>query len=142
MPGCVLDGRYQLEEELGRGGTAAIWRARDLRLNQPVAVKVLTGDSRADPRMTARLRREADTLARLSHPNIVGVRGFGVDGDCSYLVMDLVDGRDLATQLTDGPLPVDRAVTIATQICDALAAAHAVGVVHRDIKPANVMLAA
>jgi len=81
-------------------------------------------------------------LARLSHQNVVGVRGFGVDDDCSYLVMDLVEGRDLATQLTEGPLPVDRAVEIAAQICDALAAAHAVGVVHRDVKPANVMLAA
>src|SRR5262245_20435927 len=103
MSGRVLDSRYRLDEELGRGGTATVWRAHDLRLDRPVAVKVLTGDGPADATTVGRLRREADTLARLSHPNIVGVRGLAIDSACSYLVMELVEGRDLASQVADGP---------------------------------------
>jgi len=140
LPDLLLDGRYRLEEELARGGTATVWRARDLRLDRPVAVKVLRTTGPDAPTMLERLRREARAVARLTHPNIVGVHDVAVDGACAYLVMELVEGRSLAAELTNGPLPVGRAVAIAAQISDVLAAAHAVGVIHRDVKPANIML--
>jgi serine/threonine protein kinase len=137
----LLDGRYRLEEELARGGTATVWRARDLRLDRPVAVKLLTAARSADPRMLARLHSEAQILAGLTHPNIVAVHDLSVDSGRAYLVMELIEGSTLAARLADGPLPIGQAAAIAAATCDALAAAHDVGVVHRDIKPANIMLA-
>jgi serine/threonine-protein kinase len=137
----LLDGRYRLEEEIARGGTATVWRARDLRLDRPVAVKLLTAARSADPRMLERLRGEARILAGLTHPNIVVVHDLSVDSGRAYLVMELIEGRTLAARLADGRLPVGQAAAIAAATCDALAAAHTVGAIHRDIKPANIMLA-
>jgi eukaryotic-like serine/threonine-protein kinase len=137
----LLDGRYRLEEELARGGTATVWRACDLRLERPVAVKLLTAVRSADPRMLARLRCEARILAGLTHPNIVVVHDLSLDSGRAYLVMELIEGSTLAARLADGPLPIGQAAAIAAATCDALAAAHAVGAIHRDIKPANIMLA-
>jgi serine/threonine-protein kinase len=136
----LLDGRYRLGEELTRGGTATVWRARDLRLDLPVAVKLLTPAHSSDPRMLERLRREARTLAELTHPNVVGVRDLVIDSGRAYLVMELIEGRSLAARLADGPLPVRQAAAIAAGTCDALAAMHAIGVVHRDVRPANIVL--
>jgi eukaryotic-like serine/threonine-protein kinase len=137
----IVGGRYRLVQVLGRGGTATVWRAWDVRLDRAVAVKVLDPGSRANPAALRRLRDEARTVARLAHPNIVTVRDFGVDRDLAFLVMDLVDGHSLANLLAGGRrLPVEQAVAIAGQICQALAAAHEAGVVHRDIKPANILI--
>ncbi|MEV4630459.1 protein kinase [Micromonospora sp. NPDC049523] len=140
MAGRVIADRYELQTMLGRGGMAVVWRGVDLRLGRSVAVKLLNPAGMADPSMLERFDREARTAARLGHPNIVAVHDVGSDGGEPYLVMELVDGPNLATLLGNGPLPLDRALEIAGQVCGALATAHAAGVVHRDIKPANILI--
>jgi eukaryotic-like serine/threonine-protein kinase len=136
----VLDGRYRLRSVLGRGGMATVWLCDDMRLGRPVAVKILDRVGPIDPSTLARFDREARTVARLAHPNIVTVHDVGVDGGVPYLVMELVDGTTVADMLAGGPLDVDQAVRITAQVCDALDAARAAGVVHRDVKPANIMI--
>ncbi|WP_157756967.1 protein kinase [Plantactinospora sp. KBS50] len=136
----ILDGRYRADELLGSGGMGTVWRGRDLRLDRPVAIKELTGPGLADPTAVQRFGREARTVARLTHPNIVAVYDVGTGDETPYLVMELVEGRSLASIVARGPLPIGTAVSIATQVCDGLAAAHAAGVVHRDIKPANLIV--
>ncbi|SCE74266.1 serine/threonine protein kinase [Micromonospora purpureochromogenes] len=136
----VLDGRYQSEELLGSGGMGEVWRGRDLRLDRPVAIKVLSAAGLEEPMAAERFDREARAAARLTHPHIVGVYDFGTEGDDSYLVMELVEGRTVSALIVDGPLPVEQAVSIAVQACDAIAAAHAAGVVHRDVKPGNLIV--
>lgn len=135
-----LADRYQLEQLVGGGGMGAVWRGRDLRLDRPVAIKMLTADALRDPTALERFDREARTVARLTHPNIVTVYDFGTDGAQSYLVMEFVDGWSVAALLTDGPLPISQAVAIAAQTCDGLTAAHAAGVIHRDVKPGNLIV--
>ena len=139
MDGQLISGRYQLDTVLGRGGMATVWRGVDERLGRRVAVKLLDRAT-ADSAMLQRFDREARTAGGLTHPNIVGVYDVGSDNGVPYLVMELIDGTSVAAVLAGGPLPIDQAVDIARQICDALAVAHAQGVVHRDIKPANILL--
>ncbi|GIF71928.1 serine/threonine-protein kinase [Asanoa siamensis] len=139
MSGRRLADRYELEEVLARGGMGVVWRGRDLRLDRAVAVKLVSGPAAADPTMVERFAREARAAALLNHPNIVGIHDFGTDGDDSYLVMELVEGRSLAAVLADGPLPVADAVEVTAQACAGLAAAHDAGIVHRDVKPANLI---
>jgi serine/threonine-protein kinase len=139
MDGQLISGRYQLSTVLGRGGMATVWRGVDERLGRRVAVKLLDRAT-ADSAMLQRFDREARTAGGLTHPNIVGVYDVGTDNGVPYLVMELIDGTSVAALLAGGPLPIDQAVDIARQMCDALAAAHAQGVVHRDIKPANILL--
>ncbi|MEU9739914.1 serine/threonine-protein kinase [Micromonospora chersina] len=136
----LLSGRYQSEELLGSGGMGEVWRGRDLRLDRPVAIKVLTAAGVREPMAAERFDREARTAARLTHPHIVGVYDFGTEDDHSYLVMELVEGRTVGDLVAAGPLPVDQALSIAVQTCDGIAAAHAAGVVHRDIKPGNLIV--
>lgn len=136
----VLDGRYQVDRLLGSGGMAEVWLARDLRLDRPVAIKELSGEGLRDSTARERFDREARSIARLSHPNIVSVYDFGSQDGHSYLVMELVEGPTLARLLADGPLPIADVLAAALQICDGLAAAHAAGIIHRDIKPANLIL--
>ncbi|WP_426509588.1 protein kinase domain-containing protein [Dactylosporangium sp. McL0621] len=140
MVGRLLNGRYELRSVIGRGGMAEVWLAVDGRLGRGVAVKMLHHDGGADPSLPERFEREAHTAARLSHPNIVAVYDVGVDDRTPYLVMELVQGHSLADELAAGPLDPQRAVRIAEQVCDALAAAHDAGVVHRDVKPANILI--
>ncbi|MEV0153400.1 protein kinase [Micromonospora sp. NPDC050686] len=136
----LLDGRYQAEELLGSGGMASVWRGRDLRLDRPVAVKVLAGAGLDEPMALERFDREARAVARLAHPNIVAVYDFGTaDGD-PYLVLELAEGQTVSALVMAGPMPIGRALAIAEQICDGLVAAHAAGVVHRDIKPGNLIV--
>jgi eukaryotic-like serine/threonine-protein kinase len=140
VDGQLISGRYRLRAVLGRGGMATVWRGVDERLGRSVAVKLLDKANTADPAMLQRFDREARTAGSLTHPNIVAVYDVGSDNGVPYLVMELIDGTSLATMLAGGPLPIDKAVDVARQICDALAVAHAQGVVHRDIKPANILI--
>ncbi|MCP2336332.1 serine/threonine-protein kinase [Actinomadura rupiterrae] len=140
--GRELGGRYLLEERIGRGGMGEVWRASDRRLDRPVAVKVLPAATEAGPDVVARFRREAQLAAVLQHPGITVVHDIDADDGLLYLVMELLDGEDMARLLARHPdgLPVERALAHAVQVCGALAAAHKRGIVHRDIKPANLFL--
>jgi eukaryotic-like serine/threonine-protein kinase len=140
VDGQLISGRYRLEAVLGRGGMATVWRGVDERLGRPIAVKLLDRADTADPAMLQRFDREARTAGGLTHPNIVAVYDVGSDNGVPYLVMELIDGTSVAALLAGGLLPVHQAVDVARQVCDALAVAHARGVVHRDIKPANILL--
>jgi serine/threonine-protein kinase len=140
-PGAVLDGRYRIIGLLGRGGMGEVYRADDLRLGQPVALKFLPEDLRHDPARLAQFHNEVRTARQVSHPNVCRVYDIGEADGLLYLSMEYVDGEDLATSLRRiGRFPEDKAAEIATQLCAGLAAAHQRGVVHRDLKPANVML--
>ena len=145
--GALLGGRYELDQVIGRGGMAEVWRARDLRLERDVAVKRLRVDLASDPTFQARFRREAQSAAGLNHPNIVAVYDTGEERDPSsevsvpYIVMELVEGVTLREVLRDGRKIVpDRAMEFTAGVLDALAYSHRAGIIHRDIKPANVML--
>jgi serine/threonine-protein kinase len=139
--GSVLGGRYRLIELLGQGGMATIYRARDHQLERDVAVKVLRPEYGRDPDFFARFRQEAQSAASLNHPNVVAVYDYGTDEAGPFIVMELVDGEDLATILKrSGPLPPRQAARIAAEIARAIAAAHDRGFVHRDIKPGNVLV--
>jgi serine/threonine-protein kinase len=141
MLGRVLGGRYRLTALLGRGGMGEVWAAHDERLGRDVAVKLLQGHvrSRGD---VERFLREARIAERLSHRNIVTIHDFGEDSAAPYLVMELLDGRDLAAVSHDGPQPVREVLKWGEQIAAGLAAAHAAGIPHHDLKPANVQLTA
>jgi eukaryotic-like serine/threonine-protein kinase len=137
----VLAGRYVLGEVLGTGGMATVWRATDEILGREVAVKVLSPQYAADPRVGARFEREARHAAQLSHPRLVTVFDCGIDGGTAFIVMELVPGRTLRQVLDDaGMLPPGQAVAIAAAVCEGLEVAHAAGLVHRDIKPENIVL--
>ena len=142
-PELVLNRRYQLVKVLGQGGMGQVWSARDLELERQVAIKVVAEGVPADaaPELIARLRREARTAGRLQHPGITAVHDIGSHDGAPYVVMELLDGRSLRELLDDSPqgLPVDQVVELAIKVADALAYAHAQGLVHRDIKPANLM---
>jgi eukaryotic-like serine/threonine-protein kinase len=140
--GRLVAGRYQIERLLGGGGMATVWSGRDLRLDRPVAIKKLSGEGLRQPKALERFDREARAVGRLSHPNVVAVYDFGIQGSEPYLVMELVQGPTVAMLLADGPLPVVDVLAVGSQVCDGLEAAHAAGIVHRDIKPANLILAA
>src|SRR2546421_7027160 len=138
----LLDGRYRLIERMGRGGMATVWRAHDERLSRTVAVKILDGRLPDDQAGRLHMRAEARALARLSHQHIADVYDFGTPENAApYLVMELVEGPSLASVLIERQaLPWRAALTVCAQVADALAAAHARGVVHRDVTAANVML--
>jgi eukaryotic-like serine/threonine-protein kinase len=143
-PGTRI-GPYEALEKLGEGGMGQVYRATDTRLGRQVALKLLPGAFAADSERLARFDREARTLASLNHPDIAHIYGIetiptAAGGHQSALVMELVEGKDLAEQIARGPIPVDEALVIARQIADALAAAHEQRVVHRDLKPANIKI--
>lgn len=131
-------GHYIVIGPLGAGGMGEVYRARDSRLERDVAIKVLPETFAADADRLARFTREARTLAALNHPNIAAIYGIEETGGVRGLVMELVDGEDLAERLERGAVPGDEAVAIARQIADALEAAHEQGIIHRDLKPANI----
>jgi serine/threonine-protein kinase len=138
----VLNDRFRFERLLGRGGMGSVYRARDLTQNREVAIKVIRADLIRDAAAHERLRREAQTLARLHHPSIVTIYEYGTLADRSpFLVMELVKGHDLRHELVrEGRLEPARVCRILSAICGAMAAAHGDGVLHCDLKPENVLL--
>src|SRR5438067_7437657 len=126
---------------MASGGLGTVWEARDETLQRPMAVKVVNEGLANDPRFAERFRREARSAAGLSHPNIAGVFDFGEDDGRPYIVMELIDGENLADRLARaGRLDPDQVTGVGSAVAVALAHAHASGIVHRDVKPANVML--
>jgi Tol biopolymer transport system component len=138
-PGTRL-GDYEIVAPLGAGGMGEVYRSRDPRLNRDVAIKVLSAEMSKDPVALARFEREAMSVARLSHPNILSIFEFVHDRDAAFVVTELVEGETLRARLAGGPLAARRAVAYALQIARGMAAAHTRGIVHRDLKPENVMI--
>jgi serine/threonine protein kinase len=133
----LLASRYELGDLIGHGGLADVYKAVDRTCGDEVAVKVLRSVEVSDGQ---RFEREARVLETLQHPSIVRLRDVGEDGDRSYLVLDLVEGPTLAGLLSDGALDCDHAVDLCAEVADALAHAHAKGIIHRDVKPGNILL--
>ncbi len=136
-PGTRL-GVYEVAAQIGQGGMGQVYRARDTRLNRDVALKVLPEAFAGDPDRLARFTREAQTLAALNHPNIAHIHGLEESSGLRALVMELVEGDDLSQCIARGAIPLAEALSIATQLAEALEAAHEQGIIHRDLKPANV----
>jgi predicted Ser/Thr protein kinase len=141
LPGTLLAGRYRIVAPLGRGGMGEVYRAEDVKLGQPVALKFLPAGLRGDPDRRRRLLDEVKLARRVAHPAVCRVWDVGeVDGH-DFLTMEYVDGEDLASLLRRvGRLPEDRAVQVARELCAGLAAVHEQGLIHRDLKPPNVMI--
>ncbi len=140
-PGTLLLDRYRIIALLGAGGMGEVYRATDLTLGQPVALKFLPESAAADERALVRFRNEVRIARQVSHPNVCRVYDIGVLDGLQFLSMEYVDGEDLGSLLRRiGRLPADKALEIARKLCAGLAAAHDKGVLHRDLKPANVML--
>ena len=135
-------GSYDIVSALGAGGMGEVYRATDTRLKRQVAIKILPPQLAADPDRLARFQREAEVLASLNHPHIASIYGLEHADGVNALVIELVEGEDLAERIARGPVPVDEALSIAKQIAEALEAAHEDGVIHRDLKPANIKLRA
>ena len=133
-------GRYEIQSELGRGGMAVVFQARDVRLDRDVAIKVLYPRSAQDADLRVRFEREAKAIAALSHPNIRAIFDVSRDDGKHFAVMELLEGETLRDRLGRGRLEWTQAVDIAMAVCDGLAAAHDKGIIHRDIKPGNLFL--
>jgi eukaryotic-like serine/threonine-protein kinase len=131
-------GVYEVTAPIGEGGMGQVYRATDTKLKRDVAIKVLPPAVAGDPDRLARFQREAEVLAALNHPNIAGIYGAEESAGITALVMELVEGEDLAERVARGAIPLDEALAIAQQIADALEAAHEQGIIHRDLKPANI----
>ncbi len=141
-PGVVLQDRYEIADEIGRGGFSIVYRARDRRIGADVAIKLLVPPPAAARLARERLRREVQAVRQLSHPNIVAVYDVVDDGPWSFVVMEYVPGPDLAVRVRQrGPLDADGAARLGRDITAALAAAHRRGILHRDVKPQNILLA-
>jgi serine/threonine protein kinase len=140
-PGHLLAGRYRIVAMLGKGGMGEVYRADDLSLEQPVALKFLPEAIAGNPDALARFRNEVRIARQVSHPNVCRMYDLGEADGCCFLSMEYVDGEDLGSLLRRiGRLPADKALEIARKLCAGLAAAHEKGVLHRDLKPANIML--
>ncbi|MGD2050415.1 MAG: tetratricopeptide repeat protein [Chloroflexota bacterium] len=138
MDGTTV-GRYQIIEEIGRGGMATVYRAFDPRFKRDVAIKLMTQDLLEDPTLRARFEREAQTIANLEHPAIVPVYDFGEEDGRPYLVMRLMTGGTLTDLLQQGPVGIEGTVQILRRVGSALERAHKNGIIHRDLKPSNIM---
>jgi tRNA A-37 threonylcarbamoyl transferase component Bud32 len=138
----IIAGRFRVECEIGRGGMGTVYRASHLGLERPVAIKILKQEFAAHPEIAERFMREARTMARLKHPRAAMIFDAGhlADGR-PFIVMEYVEGSTLAETLTrEGQFAPERAVKVASEICDVLSEAHALGIVHRDLKPSNIIL--
>jgi serine/threonine-protein kinase len=141
LPGTLVVGRYRIVGLLGRGGMGEVYRATDLMLAQPVALKFLPEDAAANERLLERFHSEVRIARQVSHPNVCRVYDIGEADGHPFISMEYIDGEDLASLLQRiGRLPPDKALEIARKLCAGLAAAHERGIIHRDLKPHNVML--
>lgn len=140
VPPVLAGSRFEIREELGRGGTSVVYAAFDKKLQREVAVKVLRDESRGDPEMAVRFRREAEMSAKLAHPNIVTIYDVGWEEGRMILVMELVRGRTLADALNDNDMLIRRGVEILELVSRAVHYAHGTGIIHRDLKPGNLLL--
>ena len=137
----ALAGRYSLERELGRGGMGVVYLAREVRLDRPVAIKLLPPSKTADPKLRERFLREARTAAKLSHPNIIPIHAVEEIGEFVFFAMAYVDGETLTERVRQrGPMPPSEAARVLRDVAWALAYAHGQGVIHRDVKPDNILL--
>jgi len=133
-------GPYVVQSLLGRGGMGEVYRARDVRLDRTVALKIIPAHLSSDPQRHQRFEREARAISALQHPNICTLYDVDLQGGNEYLVMEYLEGETLASRLQKGPLPLDLMLRYATEVSDALDSAHRRGIVHRDLKPANIFL--
>ena len=138
-PGTRI-GSYEIVSMVGAGGMGEVYKARDTRLKRDVAIKALPETFASDPERLARFQREAEVLASLNHPHIAHIHGLEEAGGVRALVMELVEGEDLARTIARGPIVLDQALPIAGEIAEALEAAHERGIIHRDLKPANIKI--
>lgn len=138
--GTTLDGRFEVKRLLGRGGMGAVYLASQPSVGREVALKVLHGQFLGDEVLVKRFEREIRLCAQLNHPNVVTVHDAGVSNGHLFMAMECLTGQSLAQLLEVGPVPMPRAVHLVAQVCEALSAAHARGIIHRDIKPSNVMV--
>jgi serine/threonine protein kinase len=133
-------GPYEILSPLGAGGMGEVYKAMDTRLDRTVAVKILPEILASDPQFRDRFEREAKAIAALTHPHICTLYDVGRQDAVEYLVMEYLEGETLESRLKKGALPLDQALTTASQIASALDKAHRAGIVHRDLKPGNIML--
>ncbi|MBZ5648022.1 MAG: protein kinase [Acidobacteriia bacterium] len=133
-------GPYEIVGALGAGGMGEVYRARDSKLDRPVAIKVLSAQFSSDQERLQRFEQEARAASALNHPNIVTIHDVGRQNGTSYLAMEFVDGKNLREMLDAGGLTMKKTLAIAAQVADGLAKAHAAGIVHRDLKPENIMI--
>jgi serine/threonine-protein kinase len=131
-------GPYTIVEVVGAGAMGEVYRARDARLHRDVAIKAIPREFDSDPDRLQRLQREAQTLGALNHPNIAGIHDILVEDRASYLILEFVEGVDLAARVHDAAIPDGEVCAIGLQVAEGLAAAHAKGIIHRDLKPANI----
>jgi serine/threonine protein kinase len=133
-------GEYRLVRELGRGGMGEVWLAEHMRLERRVALKILSGDHKANPELLERFKREAEAAMKISHPGVVRVFDFGESNGTFFFAMEVVDGRGLDAALADGPLKPPQAIKAMRELLEALQACHDAGLIHRDLKPANLII--
>lgn len=138
QPGVLL-GKYQIEEQLGRGAMSVVYKALQTGVSRHVAIKVMLGHLVSQPGFAERFKREARAVAKLQHRNIVALYDFDDQDSTAYIVMEYVHGHSLG-QLIKGPMPVPQAINFVSQLADALDYAHGLGVIHRDVKPGNMMI--
>src|SRR6202451_3876581 len=135
-------GPYEIESPLGEGGMGEVYRARDLRLDRAVAIKVLASHLSSSPELKQRMEREARAISALNHPYICHLYDIGSQDGTDYLVMEFLEGETLAERLRKGALPLNEVFRVGIAVAEALAVAHRSGIVHRDLKPGNIMLTA
>jgi eukaryotic-like serine/threonine-protein kinase len=133
-------GPYEIESPLGAGGMGEVYRARDIRLDRTVAVKVLASHLSSSPELKQRMEREARAISSLNHPHICHLYDIGNQDGIDFLVMEFLEGETLADRLRRGNIPLPEMLRVAIEIAEALEVAHRAGILHRDLKPGNVML--
>ncbi|HEY3123439.1 MAG TPA: serine/threonine-protein kinase, partial [Thermoanaerobaculia bacterium] len=133
-------GPYEILSPLGAGGMGEVYKARDIRLDRFVAIKILPTEVASDPDRLRRFEQEARAASALNHPNILSIHDVGSIDSISYIVTELVEGKTLGDLLLRGPLPIKKLLELAVQIAEGLASAHEAGIVHRDLKPSNIMV--
>lgn len=140
--GATIEGKFRIDVQLGRGAMGTVYRATQLNLERPVAMKVMRSDILLNPVAIERFKREALAIARLKHPRIVSIYDYGVAPEVgAYIVMEYLEGRPLNAEVkATGRLPLDQAIRWMRQVCSAVGVAHSAGVIHRDLKPHNIFL--